>query len=253
MYCYEFDSRFCVEFLDWLTLKRDVSPRTSNNYKGWISSLSKWMIDRNYIRENPVENIKKLKEPSKSRQPLSSLQLKQMFDYVKKTDKYFLLACLFEYYTFIRPNELSHLKIGDISVKNMTIFVAGKFSKNRKDGMVSLNPNLIKLMLELDTLKFPMDYYIFGKDFKPSPTHSKADHFNKKWTSIRTLLKLPENLKFYSLKDSGIRDLANEKGVVVARDQARHSDIATTNKYLQGRDLPAPAEAKDFNGAYAPD
>lgn len=253
MYCYEFDSSFCVEFLDWLTLKRDVSPRTSNNYKGWLSSLSKWMIDRNYIRENPVENIKKLKEPSKSRQPLTSLQLKQMFDYVKKTDKYFLLACLFEYYTFIRPNELSHLKIGDISVKNMTIFVAGKFSKNHKDGMVSLNPNLIKLMLELDTLKFPMDYYIFGKDFKPSPTHSKADHFNKKWTAIRKFLKMPEYLKFYSLKDSGIRDLANEKGVVVARDQARHSDIATTNKYLQGRDLPAPAEAKDFNGAYAPD
>ena len=39
--------------------------------------------------------------------------------------------------------------------------------------------------------------------------------------------------QFYSLKDSGIRDLANAQGVVVARDQARHSDITTTNKYIQ--------------------
>ena len=35
------------------------------------------------------------------------------------------------------------------------------------------------------------------------------------------------------MKDSGIRDLANAQGVVVARDQARHSDITTTNKYIQ--------------------
>lgn len=253
MYCYEFDSRFCVEFLDWLTMKRNVTPRTSNNYKLWISSLSKWLIDRNYIRENPVENIKKLKEPSKLRQPLTTLQLQQMFDYLKKNDRHFLLACLFQYFTFIRPNELSYLKICDINVQNMTVFVSGTFSKNHKDGMVSLNPTLIKLMLEIGTFDAPMDHYIFGKDFKPSALHARADQFNKKWTAVRRFLKLPEYLKFYSLKDSGIRDLANAKGVVVARDQARHSDIATTNKYLAGKDLQAPAAAKDFKGAYTPD
>ena len=50
---------------------------------------------------------------------------------------------------------------------------------------------------------------------------------------MRKALKWDKCYQFYSLKDSGIRDLANAQGVVVARDQARHSDITTTNKYIQ--------------------
>jgi hypothetical protein len=53
---------------------------------------------------------------------------------------------------------------------------------------------------------------------------------------------------FYSLKDSGIRDLANAAGIVVARDQARHADISTTNKYLQGSSLTVHEETKHFEG-----
>lgn len=50
---------------------------------------------------------------------------------------------------------------------------------------------------------------------------------------MRKALKWDDCYQFYSLKDSGIRNLANAQGVVVARDQARHSDITTTNKYIQ--------------------
>lgn len=50
---------------------------------------------------------------------------------------------------------------------------------------------------------------------------------------MREALHWDEHYQFYSLKDSGIRDLANSQGVVIARDQARHSDITTTNKYIQ--------------------
>ena len=52
-----------------------------------------------------------------------------------------------------------------------------------------------------------------------------------------------------SLKDSGLRDLANSQGIVIARDQARHTDVSTTNKYLQGRDLPVHPETKHFTGS----
>ena len=50
---------------------------------------------------------------------------------------------------------------------------------------------------------------------------------------MRKALKWDKCYQLYSLKDSGIRDLANAHGVVVARDQARHSDISTTNRYIQ--------------------
>ena len=70
--------------------------------------------------------------------------------------------------------------------------------------------------------------------------------FNKRWQKMRKVLKWDNCYQFYSLKDSGIRDLANAQGVVVARDQARHSDISTTNKYIQKHGV--QKSTLDFDG-----
>ena len=64
---------------------------------------------------------------------------------------------------------------------------------------------------------------------------------------MRTALHWPDSYQFYSLKDSGIRDLANAEGVVVARDQAGHSDVAVTNRYLK-RGEAVPDSVKEFEG-----
>lgn len=64
---------------------------------------------------------------------------------------------------------------------------------------------------------------------------------------MRKALHFPDSYQFYSLKDSGIRDLANAEGIVVARDQARHTDISVTNKYLKNANL-AHEEAKRIKG-----
>lgn len=58
---------------------------------------------------------------------------------------------------------------------------------------------------------------------------------------------LPRHIPVYSLKDSGIRDLANAEGIVVARDQARHSDISVTNRYLKSPKV-AHESTKHFVG-----
>lgn len=72
------------------------------------------------------------------------------------------------------------------------------------------------------------------------------NYFNK----VRTKLKFPDSYQFYSLKDTGIRDLANAEGIVIARDQARHADISTTNKYLKGADMTVHEETKHFEGNF---
>lgn len=105
-------------------------------------------------------------------------------------------------------------------------------------------------MLELGVFKYENDNYLFGRNFLPSSEQAPDDIFNKRWAQVRRELGWPEEIKFYSLKDSGIRDLSNAAGVVTARNQARHTDISTTNKYLQGRDLDAPEAAKQFSGCF---
>lgn len=232
-YAYQFDVTFCTDFIDWIFLDRESSPRTRNNYRGWLYSLAEFLIARKHIKTNPVEHIRVMPEHEKFRKDLSPQMLKQMATHLNKVDKPFYLACLMQYYTLIRPGVMSNLKIGDISIKRQSVFVSKEFSKNHKDAEVGLNKIVIKLMLDLGIFNYPNDFYLFGSKFKPSKEKYGAYQFNIRWKAMRKALNWDDCYQFYSLKDSGIRDLANAQGVVVARDQARHSDISTTNKYIQ--------------------
>lgn len=232
-YAYQFDVTFCTDFIDWIFLDRESSPRTRNNYRGWLYSLAEFLIARKHIKTNPVEHIRVMPEHEKFLKDLSPQMLKQMATHLNKVDKPFYLACLMQYYTLIRPGEMSNLKIGDISIKRQSVFVSKEFSKNHKDAEVGLNKIVIKLMLDLGIFNYPNDFYLFGSKFKPSKEKYGAYQFNIRWKAMRKALNWDDCYQFYSLKDSGIRDLANAQGVVVARDQARHSDISTTNKYIQ--------------------
>lgn len=230
---YQFDTVFCSGFLDWIYLDRANSARTRNNYRNWLYGFAEFLVLRYNLPSNPVKFIGKLKEEDKRRKDMSDAMLEKLSVYLGKNDKSFYLACMMEYYSFLRPNELSFVRVGDINVKNMTVFVHKEYSKNGKDATVPLNKKIILLMLDLGVLSFPASYYVFSSGCKPGTKYIGADQFNKRWKEIRAALGWSSCFQFYSLKDSGIRDLANAEGIVVARDQARHSDISTTNKYVQ--------------------
>ena len=57
-----------------------------------------------------------------------------------------------------------------------------------------------------------------------------------------------EHYQFYSLKDTGITDAIDRVGLSVAKDQARHSSVATTNKYVRKEQMTAHQELKNFEG-----
>lgn len=248
-YAYQYDHEFVVDFLDYILLDREAGARTWNNYRGWCGAFGEYMVSRKYIESNPASDIPKMTNEPKKRQPLDKGMLRKLQEHLKESDPNFLLAVMFEYYTFIRPGELSNLRIRDIEIKEQRVFIAAEFSKNKKNGYVGLNAVLIKMMIELGTFKHDNDKYLFGKDFRPSTKKASPDVFNKRWAGVRKTLGWGDEYQFYSLKDSGIRDLANSAGIVIARDQARHSDISTTNKYL-GMDKNVREETKTFSGAF---
>ena len=43
---------------------------------------------------------------------------------------------MMEYYLFIRPEELSHVRLRDISIKDQSVYVSAEVSKNNWDGKV---------------------------------------------------------------------------------------------------------------------
>lgn len=249
-YVYQFDTAFVSDFLDYIYLDREAIARTRNNYRQWCQSLAAFFIEKQYLTSNPVDKIKNIPEDGKKRQPLTIDMLHQLERHLKGIDPIFYLACMMEYYTFIRPEELSHVKIGDISVMEQSVFISGAFSKNRRDAKVGLNDKIIHIMIDLGVLNFPNDFYLFGpRVSRPAKQRSDSEMFRRKWNKlVRKGLGWPDCYQFYSLKDSGLRDLANATGIVIARDQARHSDVTTTNRYLQGRDATVHEETKHFKG-----
>ena len=248
-FCYQVDNLLLTDFLDYVFIDREGSACTRNNYLTWLSTLCAWMVSKGYLKENPTTKIKKLPKDVKKRNALTTSELSTLQLHLNKTNKYFLLACLMEYYTFIRPVELAQIKLVHISIKDQRVYVPGEISKNRKDGMVGLNDEIIRLMIDLKIFEKPSHCFLFGKDFKPSEKQADSRIFREYFAKVREELKWDDSKQFYSLKDSGIRDLANAEGIVVARDQARHSDIATTNKYLKGDSMVVHEQTKHFKGA----
>ena len=168
VYAYQFDRGFFSDFLDYIMLDRDASARTRNNYRTWLSAFCSWLIEKKYMDKNPIEDIKVLREEPKKRSALSVQDLHKLREHLIQKNPHYLLACMMEYYTFIRPDELTGIKIQDIYLQEQKIFVSSQISKNRRDGMVGLNKGLILKMVELGVFKSPGNYYLFGRDFRPS-------------------------------------------------------------------------------------
>lgn len=246
-FVYQFDRGFAVDFLDYLILDKDVSAKTRNNYRTWLSTFATWLKERQYIDDNHIDDIHTLKEEEKFRDALTADALVRLRDYTKKYNPPFYLACMMEYYCFIRPDELRSVKVGDISIKEQTVYIHPEFSKNRKGQVVALNDKVLKIMIEQKVFDHASNEFLFGHKLYPGPEKIYINQFRYEWAKVRKALNFPKSYQFYSLKDSGIRDLANAEGIVVARDQARHSDVSVTNKYLKNAKF-AHEETKHFKG-----
>lgn len=246
-YVYQFNKTIVVDFLDYIVFDKERSAKTRNNYRTWLSTFATWLVERQYISENYVEGIKMMKEQEKFRDSIKAEDLHKLKEYTRVARPSFYLACMMEYYTFIRLEELRHIKIGNISIKNQCITIPAEVSKNGKEQTVALNDTILKVMIDQGVFNYASSDYLFGKDVRPGREQIAVNRFRQEWCRVRKALNFPDTYQFYSLKDSGIRDLANAEGIVVARDQARHSDISVTNKYLKSPRV-ANEVTKHFSG-----
>ena len=246
--CYQLDQSFWVDFLDYLLVDRDLTPRTRNNYRTWASTFCAWMLEKKYIADNPIQYIKQLPEHSKFRQPLEPEHLNLLGKWLNENNRSFLLAVMMEYCTAIRPTELSFIRLGDINISEGSVFISSAISKNRRDGKIKLPNKVIRLMLDLEVFNHHSDCYLFGRGFMPSEQRQDSRYFAQEFNKVRDILGFPKCYQFYSLKDSGLRDIANAVGVEVAQKQARHSSVQTTNLYLKGRNMKVYDILADFEG-----
>lgn len=252
-YIYQFDKDFCVMFLDEVYINRDNTAFTRDNYLGFLKSFSTFCLNHNYITKNPTEGISSLgrRGKNKTRAVLPEELLKKVYDYSKEHNPHFLLASYILYYCFIRPAEMTKLRLSNINLAKQTILVQDTISKNRKDGTITLPAKVIHLMLDLKIFNYPNDYYLFSNDMKPGKEEKSEKMFRDWWARhVRKDLKLPDKYKFYSLKDTGITNMLRHYDVLSVRDQARHSSILMTDIYTPHDIQEANSLIKNYQGDF---
>ncbi|MDE7180293.1 MAG: tyrosine-type recombinase/integrase [Muribaculaceae bacterium] len=251
-YAYQFDRMYCVEFLDYVFIKRDNGAQTRNNYLHFLRLFSSYMLDKGYVKTRPSDGIapisKRLYKKERTAIPLDTVA--KINGYCIVHDRHFLLACYLLYYCFIRPVEMVRLRIGDFNIKAGTITIPAECSKNKKKQTVTVPKKVMKYALELGIFSAPVQDFIFSDGLTPGSNEINPKIFRDHWGKLRNVLGFRKEWKFYSLKDTGITEMLKSKNVqtIEVRDQARHSSLSITDIYTDHSDEMNP-EIYNIDGA----
>lgn len=235
-YMYQLDRAYIVEFLDHIFLERDNGGQTRNNYLSWLSNFCGWAVDKSYLVTRPTDGIPYIdkKHLRKKRQVIPTNIVKQIAEWLKVNDPYFLLACQLLYNCFIRPVEMTRLRVGWINIKAGTITIPADASKNRETMVVTLPQKVLAYAIELGTFHAASQDFLFSLDLRPGSHQVDPVIFRHHWAVVRKALRLRPEWQFYSLKDTGITEmLDNNIASITVRDQARHSSLAITEVYTR--------------------
>ena len=233
-YIYQFNAEFIEDFIEHIHIERDNSMQTRNNYLRFIRMFCSWLVQHRYAKEKASDGFMMIckNKIKKQRTIISEKDMDKLKEHVGNTNRYYLLACYILHYCFIRPKEMSLLKLENFSLVNQTVFIGEDVSKNKKNGTVTLPAKVIHLMVELKIFDNPGSWHLFSTKFKPGKEYHSEKQFRDYWsTYVRKPLKFASTYKFYSLKDTGITNMLRKYDSITVRDQARHADILMTDTY----------------------
>lgn len=242
-YVYQWDRQTITKFLDYVFIERNNTITTRNNYLTWLKSFTSYLVERGYLSSNPTEGLGRIKNRhKKDRDVIPDDVMKQIRAYLYEKNKHYLLACEILHYLFVRPRELSFLKIGDFHLQTQTLTLHGAHTKNGNDATITLPSHVIRLMIDLNVFSYPSHYYLFSDRFSPGEARKSEKIFRDYWCrNLRKALGFSVRYKFYSLKDTGITNMLKANADVLSvRDQARHSSILITDIYT-------PKDIKEAN------
>lgn len=244
-----------MELMDDVDSRKGISPRTYNNYLMFFRLLFNWMIEHDFISDNPFDRIKRKpkKLTKKKRRIFTDHELNMLFEYLVKNNPNYLCMSLLCYCCFLRPKEIVSLKCNDIDLIKQVVHIRSEIAKNDNDSFRTIPDVIVPILRNLNLSNGGL--YLFsgsGSDipyeFSPGKTQVCSRKIAKYWdTYVRPACGFNQDLQFYSLKDSGVTKMLTEKiPINLVQKQADHSSVAMTAIYVG--DLPeANTELKKVN------
>lgn len=256
MYVASFDRRIASDIM--IEIKEGkYSFCAYNNFLQFFVSLFNWLLQFNYISVNPFAHLKKIPKKllKKIRKNLTETNREQLRDFlIREGNNNYLVMCLLCYYCFLRPNEISQLRVRDIDKARQLVYVSKEIAKNDNDSVRTIPDVMMQFVQKLD-LNYPPEHYLFSMDihnaFVPGKKRAEGREIARYWNHIRTKLEWPLSLQFYSLKDTGITNMLGD-GVSTnfVQGQADHSSLTMTSIYAAKKNSVAEEQIRKKSKAF---
>lgn len=214
----------------------DVSPSTVNIDLTTLKAIFNIAIRFNWLNNNPVDQIKKLKINDKERYSFNNDEITIILNNIQNTDLKNIV--LFGLKTGCRLNEILNLQISDINLLEGEINIRNKSDFSTKTGKMRIIPISTDLNELLNSIIEKKDNILQMNEGEKYLFHKNGFRFNKDYISKgfkKCLRKLgfPEKFHFHCLRHTFITNLI-KAGVNInyVKALAGHSDITTTEYYI---------------------
>ncbi|WNH09930.1 tyrosine-type recombinase/integrase [Thalassobellus suaedae] len=244
------DKKVISEFLNHVQLT--TSPRNRNNYRTCLSSIFQVLEDNEILDKNIIKTISTLKTRPKRNKTYSEKQHQDIFEFLEEKDPLLLLYIKFVSFNFLRPIEVSRLRIKDIDLNSKTLQFQAKNkalkTKLIPDILIKELPDLSKLDGEL--LLFTPDG--IGNQWNTDLTN-RRNYFSKRFNKVvKQSFGLDKNYGLYSFRHTFItklyRSLVIENSPFAAKSSLMqitgHATMSALEKYLRDIDAELP---KDYS------
>lgn len=231
-YCILVTGDMMRAFMDCVHDRRHISGKTHNNYCGFLFTMFEYFIRRGWMSGNPAAGLERKRVDEKTRTVIPKDARSRIIKYFDREIPNFRYVMLMCFRLFIRPNEISYLRIRDIDERESLLIIPPDISKNHKERVFSVPEELMSYFRTI--CHYPSEYFIFSdrNTYEPGPKHLASTRIDDTWSEMREALSLPKEYQFYSLKDTGITEML-EAGVPAkfVKELAGHHSLEMTEKY----------------------
>lgn len=174
-------------------LNEGLAIKTVNASLSYIGKFWDNAIDLNWAAANPFKSVVRAKEKDRpatatrkeTYEPLTSVEMEYLFSMLKEKGEYnFIRFLSVIFYAWVRPKEISRLKVGDIDFTRGVIRFRSSQTKNKKADYVQIVPPLRKILKQMKLQEYPVHYFLFSGDgdgFMPGITQLKKDRAGNRW------------------------------------------------------------------------
>lgn len=234
-----------------LLKEQGLGTRTINNYLNTIglifNTFNNDSSSDSWVR-NPLEKIKKEKNPKGKNIAYLPFQQKEILDYIAQSSMpHYELISVTMFYTLARTAELSYLQPWMIGAKQPDqIYFPAEICKNKIEKHVTIPDELEAIFTKYKVRQLPKNWFVFSNGLQPGPNHYNEKYIGNRYReNILDKIGYAKDYTLYSWKHTGVC-MYFMCGVPVAQlmMQAGWEDPHTFKQYLKSLGLFDNSELK---------